>query len=153
LFLLPEGLGGDDALAGTVAVQKLSARILAADLRALVADFISLCTYATTGYIPDHRNDPPDELAAFINASQPKWPLATRLWSSGSANTYAVKRTGNDMLGHVTLGWGEGVYPPPWLAGRQSALDWRRVSDGVGMPITSPVDESSCTPTILDLLV
>lgn len=67
LFLLPEGLGGDDSLAATVAVQKLSARILAADLRALVADFVSFCGFATTGYIPGHRNDPPDELAAFIN--------------------------------------------------------------------------------------
>jgi hypothetical protein len=60
LFLLPEGLGGDDSLAATVAVQKLAARILSAQLRSLVTDFVSYCTYATTGYISEHKSDPPE---------------------------------------------------------------------------------------------
>jgi hypothetical protein len=63
---LPEGLGGDDSLAATVAVQKLRERVLAADLRALVGDFVGYCAFATTGYLADHKDDPPDELEAFI---------------------------------------------------------------------------------------
>jgi hypothetical protein len=66
LFLLPEGLGGDETLAATVAVQKLAARVLDSELRSIIRDFVSFCSYATTGYIPGHKNDPPDELADLI---------------------------------------------------------------------------------------
>jgi hypothetical protein len=65
--LLPEGLGGDDSLTATVAVQKLQVRILPADLRALVGDFVNFCGFASTGHIAGHKNDPPEELAALIN--------------------------------------------------------------------------------------
>jgi hypothetical protein len=68
IFRLPEGLGGEASLAVTVAVQKLRSRILADDLRALVGDFVNSCSYASTGYIAEHKNDPREALESlFIN--------------------------------------------------------------------------------------
>jgi hypothetical protein len=67
LFQLPEGFGGDESLAATVAVQKLKARVLDDDLRARVDDFLSFCAYASTGWIGQHKNDPPELLEGIID--------------------------------------------------------------------------------------
>lgn len=67
VFRLPEVVGGDDALAAAAAVQKLRSRILADDLRALVGDFVALCTEADTTAILIHKDDPPEELDALLN--------------------------------------------------------------------------------------
>ena len=61
VFRLPEGVGGDRR------VQKLRSRILADDLRALVGDFVALCTEADTTAIVIHKDDPPEELDALLN--------------------------------------------------------------------------------------
>jgi hypothetical protein len=66
VFLLPEGLGGDESLAATVAVQKLRARVLAADLRALVGDFVDFCGFGTLGAVIAHKDDPSEQLDALI---------------------------------------------------------------------------------------
>ena len=67
VFRLPEGVGGDDALAPTAAVQKLRSRILADDVRTLVGEFVALCTEADTTAILIHKDDPPEELDALLN--------------------------------------------------------------------------------------
>ena len=55
-----------ETLAATVAVQKLQARVLAADLRALVGDFVDFCGFAATGAFIAHKGDPPEQLDALI---------------------------------------------------------------------------------------
>jgi hypothetical protein len=66
VFLLPEGLGGDESLAATVAVRKLAARVLDDGLRARVGDFVKFCGYANTGAVIEHKGDPPDVIEAVI---------------------------------------------------------------------------------------
>ena len=66
LLKLPEGLGGDDSLAATVAVQRLRSRILADDLREQVGDFVKFCTSADTGILA-HKDDPPEELTTLLD--------------------------------------------------------------------------------------
>jgi hypothetical protein len=59
VFRLPEGLGGDESLAVTVAVQKLQSRTPADDLRALVGDFVNFCGFAIAGAVVQHKGGPP----------------------------------------------------------------------------------------------
>lgn len=63
---LPAGLGGDDALAVTVAVQKLRSRTLADDLRKLVGEYVNFCTWADTGVIVQYKDAPPDVLKKIL---------------------------------------------------------------------------------------
>jgi len=67
VFQIGDAALNDESLAAEVAVQKLRARILADDLRALVGDFVNFCRYANTGAIIAHKNDSPEELEALIN--------------------------------------------------------------------------------------
>ncbi len=67
VFRLPEGIGGEESRAATVAVQKLRSRVLADDLRALVGDFVNFCGFADTGAIIAHKNDPPEQLESLID--------------------------------------------------------------------------------------
>jgi hypothetical protein len=64
---LPEGVGGEESIAATVAVQKLRTRTLADDLRAYVGDFVSFCSTADAGILA-HRDDPQDELVARLDS-------------------------------------------------------------------------------------
>ena len=81
VFRLPEVVGGDDALAATAAVQKLRSRILADDLRALVGDFVALCTEADTTAILIHKDDPPGDLMRSSTTSWPNWVPVMWIWS------------------------------------------------------------------------
>ncbi len=83
VFRLPEGVGGDDALAPTAAVQKLRSRILADDLRMLVGEFVALCTEADTTAILIHKDDPPRNLMRSLTASWPNWVRVMWIWSDG----------------------------------------------------------------------
>lgn len=65
--MLPEPLGGEDAMAATVAVQRLRSRVIATDLRANVGDFVAFCSHADTTIILQHKNDPADQLEALID--------------------------------------------------------------------------------------
>jgi hypothetical protein len=95
VFLLPEGLGGDESLAATVAVQRLRSRILADDLRALVGDFVTFCGFATTGATIAHKDDPPEQLAALIEGLQAE--LGTRY-------DHLVERLGEHIRRNEELG-------------------------------------------------
>lgn len=64
--LPPGGLGSEDSLAATVAVQRLRSRVLAEDLRALVGDFVNFCGFANTGAVIAHQNEPPEALESLI---------------------------------------------------------------------------------------
>ena len=67
LFPLPEGIGGEESIAATVAVQKLRSRILADDLRAAVGDFVAFCTNAETAAHLLHKDDPRETLGAILD--------------------------------------------------------------------------------------
>jgi hypothetical protein len=67
IYLLPDELGGEESLAATAGVQRLRSRLIAADLRGNVADFVSFCAFATTGALAGRKNDSTDELEALIN--------------------------------------------------------------------------------------
>jgi len=95
IFRLPEGVGDDDSLAATHAVQKLRSRVLADDLRALVGDFVALCTEADTTAILVHKDDPPEELDALLNG------LAAQL---GARYVDLVERLG-EHIRRNELGW------------------------------------------------
>ena len=74
-----------------------------------------------------------------------RWP------ANVSAHAHAwLPRSASPVSAMCVRGWGEGVCPPPGLAGRRGALVSQWVSDGVGIPIMSPADESSCTAMVLD---
>jgi hypothetical protein len=81
VFRLPEGVGGDDGLAATAAVQKLRSRILADDLRALVGDFVALCTEADTTAILITRTIRQRNLMRSSTTSWPNWVPVMRIWS------------------------------------------------------------------------
>jgi hypothetical protein len=68
LFRLPDEVGGEEALAATVAVQKLRTRILADDLRSLVGEFVRFTSSADTGTVLAHKDDPKDQLTALIES-------------------------------------------------------------------------------------
>jgi hypothetical protein len=67
LFRLPEGIGGEESIAATVAVQRLRSRILADGLRALVGEFVTFCTTAETEACFHHKDDPPEQITAVLD--------------------------------------------------------------------------------------
>lgn len=68
ILQLPEGLGHDDYLAATVAVQRLRSRTLVANLRTQVGDFVKFCADTSFTAIVKQKDDPPEKLTAFLDA-------------------------------------------------------------------------------------
>lgn len=67
LFQLPDNLGGEESVAATFDVVRLTSRILDDELRRRVTDFINFCGYATTGWVVQHKGDTADALKEVIN--------------------------------------------------------------------------------------
>jgi hypothetical protein len=91
---LPEGVGGEESIAATVAVQKLRTRTLADDLRAYVGEFVSFCATADTGILA-HKDDPQDDLIARLDS------LITEI---GDRYVELVERVGEHIRGNE-MGW------------------------------------------------
>ncbi len=94
LFRLPDGVGGEESIAATVAVQKLRARTLPDDLRAYVGDFVSFCATADTGILAQ-KDDLQVELIARLDS------LITEI---GDRYVELVERVG-EHIRRNEMGW------------------------------------------------